>query len=502
MNRHQSEPKNNTVKTFRSFLRFLSRKPQTPELAVLSLAFLVIGIIIYTLFPYPFTFPDSGAYLLGASRDQFNIFRPMGYSHYLQFLHGIHAGIGFVFCFTYTLHAVSVLLFLYTLKYLWDFTSKLLFYSLCLCAVAAPRFLFASNFIMSDSLFSSLTLLFLTSAIWLIYRRKWGIIVLLLALFAALYQVRYSGMFYLLVPVYALYIVFTPGNRIRKTVAVLLPLVCFLFLYFHNKTEYYRQTGVNISSGFSGWQLVSNASVLFPEAKEIPLARFDDPGLKTLHTYMQSVPDSVFDDRYALGTSYMWNNDLPYKQFLFLYMQYTRQSYPQAWVTCGDLYGKYALELIKIYPGKFFSRFLLPSFTSTFKFFDITEYSNPFVNDPVYNNYYRLSLDKYQHTCSLFGHLNTPRKIIHYFYWILLSVALFYFIAKTRLSRFRDKRWLSASLLLLFLLTHAGASFLASPNVSWRYTMPLFLPSLAFIFYNLEDFIRNTTGKEKKPSFK
>lgn len=482
---------NNTIEKFTSFGKFLINKPQRGELGILIIVFIVIGIWLHTLFPYPFTFPDTGAYFLGASQNQFNIYRPMGYSHYLQFIHGINSSLHFIFFFTYTLYVISVLFFLYTLKYFWRITSRPLFYSLCTCAIFAPRFLFASNFIMSDSLFSSLVLLFITSIIWLVYIPKKRWVLIMLALFAAFYQVRYSGIFYILIPIYALFIAFNRTSRSLRILLALLPLICFIGLHLHARKEYYQHTGINISSGFSGWQLINNASVLFPEAKHLPLNVFDDPQLKALHGFMQSVPDSIFNADHTMNTSYMWNKELPYKQFLFIYIQYTKTDYGTAWVACGDLFARYAGALIKQYPGKYFKRFILPSFFSTFKSFDITEDKAPFVNDPVYSAYYQLEIDKYEHTSQLFHMLNFPRQILNYFYWISLLLAILYFISHIKKERWKDKTWQTAFILLLLVLTHIGASALAAPNTTWRYTMPVFLPSLAFFLYNLNDFIQN-----------
>lgn len=484
-------------KNFKGFIHFLRDKRQYREIYILAFLLIAVGIILHSLFPYPFTFSDSGAYLLGASKDHFNIFRPMGYSHYLKFIHGLNPSIHFVFFFTYFLHAVSVLFFLYTLKYLWNITYRPLFYGLCILAIATPRFWFAANFIMSDSLFSSLTLLFVTTSLWLIYVRKWWLIVSLLALFFGLYKVRYSGMFYLFIPMYALFLAFHQAKPLKKTLIVLIPAICFLFLYRQTKNEYHRQTGVNVSSGFSGWQLINNASVLFPEAKSIPQSHFGTPQLKALHHFMQFVPDSVFNDQHTFSTSYMWNKELPYKQFLFSYMQYTNQNYALTWVACGQLFGQYAQILIKEKPGKFFTNYILPSFASTFKTWDINEYKAPFINDPAIADYYHLNFDKYEHTHPLFSTLNAPRKVINYFYWLFLGVAICYFLVNIQKNKFSNKGWLIASLLLLFILMHIGASVLASPNTTWRYTMPVFLPSLAFIFYNLNDFIQNSKIRSK-----
>ena len=479
-----------TTKSFRSFSRFLSGKSQRRELAIIAAAFIGVGMLLHILFPYPFSFPDSGAYLLGASQNSFNIYRPMGYSHYLQFVHAISSSIHTVFWFTYLLHMLSALFLIYSIKYLWDLRNKVLFYGLCFFAVAAPRFLFASNFIMSDSLFSSLTVLFLTFSIWLLYERKWYVIVILLALFMGLYRVRYSGMFYIFIPLYTLYMAYAKAPLAKRLLMLALPLVCFFIVFQQSKKEYYQQTGVNISSGFSGWQLINNASVLFPQAKGMSMTTFKDPVLKALHGFMQSVPDSIFNSRHTFATNYMWNKELPYKQFMFYYMDQTRQNYSLSWILCGDLYGQYAKALIAHYPWQFTRDFLLPSFLSNFNYYDINEYKAPFKNEPLWKDYYQLTIDQYAHTNTLFAQLNPLRHVMHYIYWTISILAFCYFLLRIRKTSWSRREWQTVFVLWLFIVTYVGASAVASPNTTWRYTMPIYLPSLVFIVYNLNEFMQ------------
>lgn len=481
----------------KSFGRFLTARTQRRELGVLAVIWIMLGFALHLLYPYPFSTPDSGAYLLGACQNQFNIYRPMGYSHYLQFIHRLNPSLHFIFFFTYTLHAVSVLLFLYTLKYLWHLTSRPLFYGLCICSIAAPRFLFSTNFIMSDSLFCSLAVLFVTTAVWLPFEKKGWVIALMLALFAALHQVRYSGMFYLPVAMYALWIAFDKSSRLKRTAWMLLPLVCSVLLHLQARQAYRQHTGINISSGFSGWQLINNASVLFPEAKSLPLSEFKTPALKTLHNFMQSVPDTAFAPKHTLNTSYMWDKTLPYKQFLFACMQHAGSNYGTTWTVCGELFAQYAGILIKHYPGAYFGRFILPSFASTFKPFDIHEEANPFAPDPQFSDYYEQIPDRYEFKFRLFRSLNAPRKIIHSLYWILLSLSAVYFGLRMKKNLRQDKARQIACCLFLMLLAHIGGSVLASPHTTWRYTMPIFLPSLACMLYALNDFIQTCKIRTK-----
>lgn len=55
------------MKNFRNFLRYMSEKEQKWEFCVLSGIICILGSIFYYLYPFPFVFPDSGAYIAAAN---------------------------------------------------------------------------------------------------------------------------------------------------------------------------------------------------------------------------------------------------------------------------------------------------------------------------------------------------------------------------------------------------------------------------------------------------
>lgn len=466
------------------FWTFIKKREQRQELYILGCILLFMGIALKWAYPYPFNMSDSGAYLLGAAIDYFNVYRPQGYSHYLRFLHGINSHIAFVFWATYALTGISTLLLLFSAKYLLNL-QKWIFRTICLLSIASPSMLFSSNFLMSDGLFNLLTMLWLTTGMWLIKSRKRWLLVAHLTCFMCLYQVRFSGMFYL--PISILILALSSNmwqNKMIRVAIVCLPLVCFSVLYGYNKRLYHKHTGVKVTSGFSGWQLLNNAAVLFPEAKSIPISAFKDANIKTLHTFMQNVPDSIFKQKHTMETGYMWNTKLPMKQFLSYYITKTKHNYEPSWAFIGSLYGKYATELIKQEPWKYFKKFVIPSFLSTFKFQEITEEQIPFRLDKYAAPYYKLDLQEYIHKHRFFECLNPMRKIFNAVYWTALMIAMiYYFSTKFRKRYFNDTKWQVHFLTIAFIIIYIGVSVLASPNTTWRYSMPIFVPSLIFIGY-------------------
>lgn len=469
------------MKSFKNFIHYLTLREQKQEICVLSIFICIIGIVFYKLYPFPFVFPDTGAYVFSAQSDTLNIYRPMGYSRYLQLLHSINSDITFVFIGSYILNAIVSLFFLYTCKYLGELKYKWLFYSICILIFLSPTILFCTNFIMSDGLFNSLTILFISTALWLIYTPNIWMVIIHIFCLALLYNIRYIGMFYVPISVIVLFWSFQRKAAALRLFMICVPIVVFFFIQNSTREEYKKITGVNTTSGFSGWQLMNNASVLIPTAKKIPINEFSH-GLEQLyHRYLMTCPDTIFTTKAALSTGLMWDKNSPFKQFVYHYMQMSNQPYALAWVETGELYSKYSKKIIFSYPFDFTFHYIIPSFISFFEFKEIGEHTNEFKNEPIYQDFYGIKMESYKHTCNLFTDINPLRHVLHYIYWISLIVAAAFFIIKTKTNDFSSKNWQLSFLLLLFIFIYIGTSTLASPNTTWRYAMPIYVPSIIFI---------------------
>ncbi|MDR2843836.1 MAG: hypothetical protein LBV57_04230, partial [Candidatus Symbiothrix sp.] len=100
--------------------------------------YLVLGILIQIYYPYPFVYPDSGAYLLSAAEEVVNAWRPMGYSYYIRFVHAFSPSLTVLYWVSYGLNAIACILFLFSVKYLFKITSKILFYTFAGFMIFSP----------------------------------------------------------------------------------------------------------------------------------------------------------------------------------------------------------------------------------------------------------------------------------------------------------------------------------------------------------------------------
>ena len=484
------------MKSKNKFITFLLEKRQKREICILVPLLCILGIVYHHLYPYPFTFPDTGAYMLAAITGNTNIFRPMGYSWFISFIHNISGSIHFIFIASYLLHIVTSLYFVYSFKYLMKLENKYIFYTILFFVFLSPSILFCTNYLMSDGIFHSFTLIFLATALWIIYSPKIYTIVFHLMAFSYLYYIRYSGMFYLPISVFVLFLAYRNKNIFIRSLISIIPIILFFGIQSQAKNNYRKATNINVVSGFSGWQLLNNASVLFPEAKQIPINKIDSDKKKLLHQYITTLPDSLFTTEKALSSGLMWNNGEPLKQFMFYYMSATKIPYANAWPSMGELYGDYATDLILSHPFLFIKRFIWPSFLVFFRYGSIPGQSE-FVNEDMYRSYYNIQIERYTSPYTLFDKINPIRHIFHYIYWLLQIFVLFMFVWDSAKIRKYDKNWQICFILIVFQYTYIGFSALASAG-DWRYSIPIYVPSLLLMAYYTELLIKTSLKNKIK----
>lgn len=462
------------------FNKFIKEKNQLYFFILFSLIAAVICVLMRVFYSFPFSYSDTGSYVLSAASGTFNVFRPMGYSKYIRFIHSISDSIYSVFYVNYFLLYLAEMFLLFSVKYLMKIKNSVVFFMFGLFMLTNARLIFSCNLLMSDGIFTILTILYITLQLWLISRPSYFIALISMVLLVLLCRIRYSGLFFIPVTVLVFFLSFKEKKKFVLCVLTCLPLITGAYIYSSTKKQYVENVHVDTFSGFGGWQSINNASVLLPEAKSIPISKFKTPQLKTLHTYIQTCPDNIFHDSYSMTTSYMWDNDLPYKIFNTYMLDCSGYDYPTQWAVNGKLYSEYAKVLIKEYPFKYLVRFIIPSLVSNFKFKAFEENDIILVNEKLYQEYYGLTEAEYSHDCKFFVNIEPMRKVLQLILWFvfLFSVILFLLTAKTST---KDKIYFQKLCLLLTVIVVLVAQSLSSPNTTWRYTLPVFAPMLIFI---------------------
>lgn len=336
-------------------------------LLLASLVMLIHFAWFKLLYSYPNFIPDSYRYIIAAQTDAFADMRPIGYSRFLRV----------VSCFT-TSHFLLVLLqflllqaaglyFLFTIGYLFQH-NKWLLRALVLLQVANPLLSHISNLITSDALFTAISLVWFTQLLWMQYRPS-AFLFLSHALIVLLaFSIRYNALWY---PIVSAISIFLASVRFPAKLAYTGVIGVLLAAFVTStRAENRRQFGVDVFSGFSGWQLAANALVVYEHLPGDPVSSVP-PHLQPLHRLVNKHMDSLHRFRRqpdsTMNVYYMWTKNSP----LNVYMSFNEpgQSNPlfvKQWVNAGLLYHQYGRYLIQRHPGGFMRYFIQPNIRNYF----------------------------------------------------------------------------------------------------------------------------------------
>lgn len=341
-----------------SFPRFLNSRERRIDLSVWLGVSILLYVILRLSYPAPFHETDTDAYLRAARIHVFNPYRPSGYSTFLGLLHAINPHLRFIFTGQYVLHAVSVLVLYLTALHLQRPRSSSVFRLAFLMLLVLPSMLYCTNYLMSDSLFLSLTFLWTAAILWSMATGNWPWIAASVLLSCAALEVRYAGLVYPLVAALVLGLLL-PGKR-RKVVAVVVHLTLLLVVYTSARATCREQTGVAMFSPFGGWARANNACVIIPAIRQ-ETRRPADREVAIVHDFYLRFPDADFAADSVMATYPIWVERYPAKQFFLAALAEQQEGYVPAWVWTGLQLERYGNWLIRTYPLLFFKRFILPN---------------------------------------------------------------------------------------------------------------------------------------------
>lgn len=322
---------------------------------------------------------DASGYLYAAVNHWKTNYRPYGYSAFLNLTYGINKHLWFVTFSQYLLYSLSISVFIFTIARFFS-PGKIVFYCLSALCILSPVSLYFTNYAISDSLFSSLSILWITTGIWLFHYRKAWLVVIHLVIMLLVVYVRYAGLIYPVISAILFLLAFRREGWLKKICISFVPLLLFMLFYKMQVSAIKRETGVNTFSGFSGWSLANNAVSVLPFV-DIKEENLREPELKLAHYFIKQQPDSVYIYDINNVTAFIWTGNQAGKNLLMYIMQERKQEYFQAWVYTGHIWGRYGSFLIKNYPVEFLQHFILPNLKQVF--YPTRVYSTPCQNIPV-----------------------------------------------------------------------------------------------------------------------
>jgi len=334
-------------------------------------AWWLVGILVFLIqfiifkFRYPFAnyMPDSYSYLEAASNNADVNMWPVAYSKFLRFISVFTHSDKIVVGLQYMFMQCSALLFVFSVLY-WLKAGRGVKTILLIFFLFNPLPLYVANYISADALFIGLSLLWLTTLVWIIFNPRPWMIVTHAILLLACFTVRYNAIYYPFIA--ALAFLFSRQSWKRKLagLAVSILLISISFLYTSNKMK--TLTGQWQFSAFGGWQMANNALYMYQHipasqrspvpAKYAALETMVDQHMDTLKKIKFSHDDS------ANAFFYLWSGRGPLIQYL--QRQYKKDSttpYFKRWASEGPLYQSYGMYLIKKYPVQFAENWMLPN---------------------------------------------------------------------------------------------------------------------------------------------
>ena len=328
---------------------------------IAALATIVQFVLFKYFYPYPDFFGDSYTYIEAAMhRDTVSI-RPIGYSVFLLLIHGISDSGMFLALIQYLLmQAACFYLFLTLLRFYRP--SKIVQRILFVFLFLNPVSLYMCNYVSSDALFISLSLVWIVELIRMTFRQTWWRATLQLILLAMILGLRFTALYYPLI--FVLAILLSGKNILFKSVAI---AGCFIVIAIGitvARQETYRQTGVAMFSPFSAWQVANNALIAYTH---IPAGEAGRPPQECreldsmVRTYIDTTSPARRIKISSLGSQFMWEETSPLKRFTYSYMQKNNCSYFLAWNRVAPVFSKYGYFLIRQHPIAFTWYYLWPS---------------------------------------------------------------------------------------------------------------------------------------------
>jgi len=321
-----------------------------------------VWIVFKIFYPYPGMVFDSYSYI-NAAIDNLSVNSwPVGYSKFLRFVGFFTHSANALVSIQYFLLIGSCGFFFHTWRTIFrpgKWVTGLVFILL----FVNPLFCYCSNLVLSDALFISLSLLWFTLLIRVLFRpRPWMIPTHALLLVLA-FTVRYSALYYPLVAIPA--ILLSRQRLSHKVLAIALPLVLVGTFMIYTGGQVARVSGVRQFSPFGGWKLANNALYMYGHVDPDPSAALP-PEFRaldsTVRRYFREEPlrAGLLDPEYTSGSYYMISPYTPLPGYMF--SLYGRDQGLQEWLAVAPLYQSYGSYLIRKYPLAFARYFCWPNF--------------------------------------------------------------------------------------------------------------------------------------------
>jgi hypothetical protein len=331
-------------------------------LLIMSGIVLLEFVIFKILYPFPDFFSDSYSYIRAAYLHlDVNIW-PIGYSRFLALFHHwvSHSGSALI-TFQYLAWSASALYFYFTLTYFYP-TGKNTRIFLNLFLFFNPLIFYTTNYVTSDILFISMSLVWLTLLLWILNRpNPYQALVQALLMFV-MFTFRYNAMIYPLIAAGVILL-----SRLRpwvKAIGVVLgPALIIPFIIWSAQAAKVVTGVAQFPPILGGWQWGNNAlyfrgfiqedSTAFPTPQTAEL-----DGLARRFFSLPYHPQGLLADEVA--NFFIRHPEAPLKQYMIRHFRpKTEYESVAAWGKSAIVFDQYGKFLIKRHPLAFARYYLL-----------------------------------------------------------------------------------------------------------------------------------------------
>lgn len=347
-----------------SFGKYLVQKPTIYWLITAIVGNVIIYTVLKALFPNADFVADSNTYLMSADNRVAITYRPVGYPNFLNFMGFKGGSENRVVLIQYLLTSVSSIFLFFTLTYFYPLKTKFIKAVVFIIICFNLMNFFVSNFVLSDALFTGLTVTIFTLSLWIKNTGKFAYLVFLFFIMYVTFSVRFNSLYFPFFIILTIMLCF----RMKLAYRVLGSLaVAFTFISFYAGQQKLNEQKFNVRvlAGFSGWQLANNALYIYPYC-DIDISWFETRELRNLHkmvdTFFKQIDSAQFNDIYNttdLSAYFIWQNKSPLKQYLFRQPKTMKKSYFYNWVNISKLYSEYGNIIIRNNKGAFFKYHLM-----------------------------------------------------------------------------------------------------------------------------------------------
>ncbi|BAV10222.1 hypothetical protein FLA_6283 [Filimonas lacunae] len=349
-----------SVKHPLTFYRFVfHEKEQRNYCAIGIVAGIIYLILLRLLFPFPSFYADSYTYIDAAADNLAISYRPIQYSEFINFFHHFGSSDFALIASQYLANVIANLFLFFTCVFLFPLSrlSKNILFAIL---VFNPLYLFAANFVLSDSLFCSLTVAWFTLLLWVIYKPNVVNMLGQFILMILLFKLRYNALIF---PAFTTLALLFSKQALWRKISVVIVSFGIMFLLVQKISEKTESlTGTHTFSAFSGWQMASNAMHIQRHIPETDTADFDDDELAINQHIVEYFAAHKNEPYEEVTAAFIWDKGSPLKKYLYKYGKKNGYStYFETWTALGPVYNQFGVKVISQHPAAYLQYFLWPN---------------------------------------------------------------------------------------------------------------------------------------------